>query len=66
MNSQMTLEFNNVSAGARKKAAYKNTRTTGKEQYYTMPGVVDQCIDVMEQCVSLKDKTVVEPGGGTG
>ena len=66
MNSQMMLEFNNVSAGARKKASYKNTRTTGKEQYYTMPAVVDVCIGVMEQCVALKDKTLVEPGGGTG
>ena len=64
--NQMMFEFNNVSAGARKKASYKNTRTTGKEQYYTMPAVVDECITVMEQCVVLKDKTLLEPCGGTG
>lgn len=66
MNSQIMFEFNNVSAGARQKASYKNTRTTGKEQYYTMPAVVDVCVAVMEQCVALEDKTLLEPGGGTG
>jgi|TARA_Y100000310_G_scaffold309958_1_gene354592 predicted RNA methylase len=63
---QLMLEFNNVSAGARKKASYKNTRTTGKEQYYTMPGVVDTCVKAMGECVDLTDKIILEPCGGTG
>ena len=66
IENQMVLEFNNVKASARKKASYKNKRKTGKEQYYTMPHVVDICIQAMQECVDLTAVTILEPCGGTG
>lgn len=41
-----------------------NTRKTGKEQYYTLPSVVDRCVDI-----GLKyhqGEKFLEPAGGTG
>lgn len=41
-----------------------NTRKTGKEQYYTLPEVVDTCVDI-----AMKYYTggpILEPAGGTG
>jgi hypothetical protein len=39
-------------------------RITGKEQYYTMPEVVDRCIELA--LPYLGDEDILEPAGGTG
>lgn len=39
-------------------------RITGKEQYYTLPEVVDQCIQIA--LPYLGDEDILEPCGGTG
>jgi len=46
--------------------SYANTRTTGKEQYYTMSEVVDTCLAEVQKHIDLTDKTILEPCGGTG
>lgn len=44
-----------------------NTRTTGKEQYYTPISVADEILANLEGLVgNLKKRTIVEPAGGTG
>jgi len=58
--------MNNVSDGAKQKASYANKRTTGKEQYYTQPAIVDLCLEIVNRHVDLSDKTLIEPAGGTG
>ena len=57
---------NNVKAGHKDKQSYANTRTTGKEQYYTTPEVVDICLDEVRKYIDLTDRTILEPCGGTG
>ena len=57
---------NNVKAGHKDKQSYANTRTTGKEQYYTTPEVVDICLDEVRKHIELADRTILEPCGGTG
>ena len=57
---------NNVKAGHKDKQSYANTRTTGKEQYYTTPEVVDICLDEVRKHIDLTDRTILEPCGGTG
>jgi len=59
-------DHNEVKEGHRKKQSYANKRTTGKEQYYTKPEVVDLCIQEVKKHVSLKDRMILEPCGGTG
>jgi len=58
--------MNNVSEGHKNKQSYANTRTTGKEQYYTNSEVVDLCIAEVQRHIDLSDKTILEPAGGTG
>lgn len=41
-----------------------NTRKTGKEQYYTLPNVVDQCVDIAMKYYGMTP--ILEPAGGTG
>jgi hypothetical protein len=44
-----------------------NTRVTGKEQYYTPVALAHNLVEYVEQVLGpLKDKTVLEPAGGTG
>tara|TARA_B100002019_G_C21184085_1_gene555248 strand:- start:64 stop:1068 length:1005 start_codon:yes stop_codon:yes gene_type:complete len=57
---------NNVKAGHKNKQSYANTRTTGKEQYYTTPEVVDMCLAEVQKHINLKERTILEPCGGTG
>jgi len=57
---------NNVKAGHKEKQSYANTRTTGKEQYYTTPEVVDICLDEVRKHIDLADRAILEPCGGTG
>lgn len=57
---------NNVKEGHRDKQSYANKRTTGKEQYYTTPEVVDICLAEVQKHVDLTGKTILEPCGGTG
>ena len=57
---------NNVKAGHKNKQSYANTRTTGKEQYYTTPEVVDMCMAEVQKHINLKERTILEPCGGTG
>lgn len=57
---------NNVPEGLKEAQSYANTRTTGKEQYYTKKEVVDLCIEEVLKHVDLKDKKILEPCGGTG
>lgn len=57
---------NNVKAGHKNKQSYANTRTTGKEQYYTAPEVVDMCLEEVQKHINLKGRTILEPCGGTG
>lgn len=57
---------NNVKKGHKNKQSYANTRTTGKEQYYTNAQVVDLCLKEVQNHIDLKDKSVLEPCGGTG
>ena len=58
--------MNNVTEGAKQKASYANKRTTGKEQFYTQPAVVDLCMEIVNKHIDLADKTILEPAGGTG
>lgn len=61
------MHNNNVKAGHRNKQSYANTRTTGKEQYYTKSGVVDLCLSEVKRWVpDLHCRTIIEPCGGTG
>jgi predicted RNA methylase len=57
---------NNVRGGHKQKQSYANTRTTGKEQYYTNPDVVDVCLQEVMKHIDLKERFVLEPCGGTG
>jgi len=57
---------NNVKAGHKNKQSYANTRTTGKEQYYTQKHVVDLCLAEVQKHIDLKGRTLLEPCGGTG
>ena len=57
---------NNVKAGHKNKQSYANTRTTGKEQYYTEANVVDLCLAEVKKHIDLDDKMILEPCGGTG
>ena len=57
---------NNVQAGHKQKQSYANTRTTGKEQYYTNSDVVDTCLELVQKHIDLKDRMILEPCGGTG
>ena len=57
---------NNVKECYKNTQAYANTRTTGKEQYYTTPEVVDLCLSEVQKHISLEGKTILEPCGGTG
>ena len=58
--------MNNVKAGHKEKQSYANTRTTGKEQYYTRHDVVDLCIEEVMKHIDIKDRLILEPAGGTG
>lgn len=60
------MHVNNVKLGHRSKQSYANTRTTGKEQYYTKKEVVDLCIAEVQRFVDLSSRPIVEPCGGTG
>lgn len=42
-----------------------NTRKTAKEQYYTLPDVVDQCVSIAMKYYKPGQK-ILEPAGGTG
>lgn len=42
-----------------------NRRKTGKEQYYTLPGVADFCTDLILEKVGL-ERNFLEPAGGEG
>ena len=42
-----------------------NTRTTGKEQYYTKPGIASLCSELASEFID-KDSFVIEPAAGTG
>ena len=57
---------NNVKAGHKNKQSYANTRTTGKEQYYTNKDVVDFCLSEVQKHIDLSGRTLLEPCGGTG
>jgi hypothetical protein len=57
---------NNVKDGHRQKQSYANTRTTGKEQYYTNSNVVDLCMEEVTRHIDLSDRFILEPCGGTG
>lgn len=58
--------MNAVKDGHKNKQSYANKRTTGKEQYYTNPDVVDLCLEEVSRHVELKDRFILEPAGGTG
>jgi len=57
---------NNVKDGHTQKQSYANTRTTGKEQYYTNSNVVDICLQEVKRHIDLTDRFILEPCGGTG
>lgn len=57
---------NNVKAGHKHKQSYANTRTTGKEQYYTVSETVDLCLTEVIKHIDLTEKKILEPCGGTG
>jgi len=57
---------NKVTKGHKNKKSYANKRTTGKEQYYTNPEVVDTCLTEVTKHISLTDRRILEPCGGTG
>jgi len=61
-----TTMSNNVKGGHQNKQSYANTRTTGKEQYYTNSDVVDICLKEVQKHINLTGKTILEPCGGTG
>lgn len=58
--------MNNVKAGHKNKQSYANTRTTGKEQYYTNADTVDLCLAEVQKHIDLKGRRILEPCGGTG
>lgn len=58
--------MNNVRGGHLDKQSYANTRTTGKEQFYTDHGVVDLCLAEVKKHIDLKGEVILEPCGGTG
>lgn len=58
--------MNNVKAGHKNKQSYANTRTTGKEQYYTNADTVDLCLSEVQKHIDLTGKRILEPCGGTG
>jgi len=58
--------MNNVKAGHKNKQSYANTRTSGDEQYYTDPDVVDLCLAEVQKHIDLEGKMILEPCGGTG
>ena len=60
------MSKNNVAKGHKEKQSYANTRTTGKEQYYTNSQVVDLCINFVKNNVDITDSMILEPAGGTG
>lgn len=44
-----------------------NTRTTGKEQFYTPPALAKTLLaEVLKQVPDLAERTIIEPAGGTG
>ena len=44
-----------------------NTRTTGKEQFYTPPQLAKTLLQEVEKLVpNLAERTIIEPAGGTG
>ena len=57
---------NNVKDGHKNKQSYSNTRTTGKEQYYTSPEAVEICLKEVQKHIDLTDRFILEPAGGTG
>jgi predicted RNA methylase len=57
---------NNVKTGHKNQQSYANTRTSGKEQYYTNEDVVDICLTEVQKHINLDGKTILEPCGGTG
>ncbi len=57
---------NNVKGGHKNKQSYANTRTTGKEQYYTHPEAVSRCLDQVLLHIDLENRKLLEPAGGTG
>lgn len=58
--------MNNVKAGHKEKQSYANTRTTGKEQYYTSPDAVKDCLEQVLLHIDLENRKILEPAGGTG
>jgi len=58
--------MNNVKGGHKNKQSYANTRTTGKEQYYTNLDVVNLCLEEVQKHIDLTGRTLLEPCGGTG
>jgi len=58
--------INNVKGGHKNKQSYANTRTTGKEQYYTKPEAVDRCLELVQKHINLEGRKLLEPAGGTG
>ena len=53
--------MNNVKAGHKNKQSYANTRTTGKEQYYTNADTVDLCLEEIQKHINLKGKRYLSP-----
>jgi hypothetical protein len=43
-----------------------NRRKTGKEQFYTLPEVADQCVEIMLKHINKDDSRFLEPAGGKG
>ena len=54
---------NNVRGGHKHKQSYANTRTTGKEQYYTNPDVVDVCLQEVMKHIDLKERFAIKTFG---
>lgn len=50
----------------KKTQSYANTRKTGKEQYYTNSETADFCVKEVLKIISLKERKILEPAGGTG
>jgi hypothetical protein len=57
---------NNVKGGHKNKQSYANTRTTGKEQFYTDSKIVDLCLAEVKKHIDLTGEVILEPCGGTG
>jgi predicted RNA methylase len=52
---------------SRKPTPLGNTRVTGKEQFFTPPGIARQVVDlVVDHVPDVLDRTWIEPAGGTG